>query len=165
MCKYLAEHSEKTLLSDKQWSRIDGELCRVMEFTPMMGCSVENGMVIDKLKGATPYASVTLECETLKEKTTGYITHKVDFKNLWEVFNNRTISTQSEEVLLYWTKKHYSNVISKILSFSMPKVIVSVCPRGTYERSYGVKLVPGDEAMVVVCILMPRFYRKPDVIK
>ena len=70
------EQSYNSLLNDSQWSVIDGEMCRVIDFTPISG-TFKNGQV-SSLDKSNPYASVTLECKKLPPKTTGFITHKDD---------------------------------------------------------------------------------------
>ena len=124
MDKIIAED----LLKDSQWSAIDGELCRVVDFVPI--ASVEAGKIF--AIGKTPYASVVLECEKWPTKIKGFITHKMDFIHLWTAFKERTIK-QDEEVIVVWSKKHSKNIIYKIFSTFMPKLWVMVCPRGAFE--------------------------------
>jgi len=124
------EQSNNSLLNDSQWSVIDSEICRVIDFTPLSG-SVRDGKVssVDK---TTPFASVTLECKKLPTKTTGFITHKDDFFHLWSAFKERRVN-QDEEVLIIWTKKQYKNIIYRALSASMPKLWVMICPKNAFE--------------------------------
>lgn len=76
--------SELTLLRDSDWGVIDGELCRVIDFVPMS--LIKDGKVL-ALNKTTPYASVRLECKKFPgQKITGFITHKLDFVNLWKAF-------------------------------------------------------------------------------
>ncbi|NQU77355.1 hypothetical protein HQ544_01520 [Candidatus Falkowbacteria bacterium] len=124
------EQSEVTLLKDSQWSVIDGELCRVIDFVPWG--LFKNGEVL-ALNKTTPYASVHLECKKLPGiKITGFIYHKMDFTHLWMAFKERTIK-QGEEVLIIWSKRHYKNIFYKIFSAFMPKLWVMVCPKGAFE--------------------------------
>jgi len=126
------EQSNNSLLNDSQWSVIDGEFCRVIDFTPLSG-SVRDGQV-SSLDKTTPYASVTLECKKLPSKTTGFITQKNDFLHLWLAFKERGVN-QDEEVLIIWTKKQYKHIIYKVLSASMPKLWVMICPKNAFEIS------------------------------
>ncbi len=64
------------MLKDSEWSLINGEPCKVINFTPLS--SVENGKVV-ALNKTEPYASVTLECKKLPQQTKGFICHKLDF--------------------------------------------------------------------------------------
>ena len=120
--------TDKDLLKDSQWSVIDGEFCRVIDFVPM--ASIKEGKIfaIDK---TTPYASVLLECKRLPTKVTGFITNKIDFMHLWSAFKEKGVK-QNEEVLILWSKKHYKKVY-KIFSAFLPRLWVMVCPRGAFE--------------------------------
>ena len=121
--------SEITLLKDSDWSVIDSEPCRVIEFTPWG--FVKNGKVT-ALSGTTPYASITIECKKVPKEITGFITHKMDFLHLWAAFKERTIK-QSEEVIIFWSKKHYKVKLLRLFSGPWPKLWVMVCQKGAYE--------------------------------
>jgi len=135
------EQAEIILRKDKEWSLIDSELCLVTDFSPLAGSTVEDGIVISPEKNV-PYASTILECKRTDEKITGYICHEIDFLHLWAAFRERRIDEEKEEVLIYWSAKHYTNIIAKMLSAPMlfllggtplPKIVVMVCPKGTYR--------------------------------
>jgi len=113
----------------EEWSLIDSELCKVIDFTPQ--AAVKNGKVLAH-NISEPYASVTLECKKIPAIITGYITHKVDFIHLWAAFKERTIK-QDEEVIIVWTTKCYKNIIYRKLSHTMPKLIIMVCPKKAFE--------------------------------
>lgn len=127
--KDIKEPSEITLLKDSQWSLVDGEICRVLDFNPMMS-EVKNGKVLS-LDRTAPYASIHLECKKLPGIITGFITNKTDIIHLWMAFKERTIQ-QNEEVLIFWTKKHYKSY-AKLFSIFLPKMWVMVCPKGAFE--------------------------------
>jgi len=115
---------ELSLLTDREWSVIDGEACRVLEFIPY-GCITE-GRIIAGMTG--PYASIILECKNIQGTITGYITHRIDFRHLWEVFEERTIQ-ENEEVIIIWTKQHYK--IKSLRYFrGFPKLWVLVHRKG-----------------------------------
>ena len=147
------ESQEVTLLKDKDWSAIDGELCRVLEFTPL-GAVVEDGQVKAASK-SLPYASVVIECPKIQGRVTGYISHKTDFAMLWAAFNERTqvkgvkveiayepngnpvfVAKQgvatNEEVWLVWTQKNYI-IRVRLMNKFFPRLIVMVSPKGAYE--------------------------------
>ncbi len=146
------ESQEVTLLKDSDWSAIECEICRVLEFTPLMA-EVKDGRVKTSNPNM-PYASVVIECPVIQGEAKGFITHKVDFAMLWAAFNERTqvkgaraealyepngnpafakhgVATD-EEVWLVWTKKSYIGAIGLMNKF-LPSFIVSVCPKGAYE--------------------------------
>lgn len=119
--------SDIILLKDKNWSLVDGELCKVIDFKPFG--SIKDGKVITSTN-SKPYASITVECKKLSKRTTGFITHRIDFIHLWKAFNEKK---EDNEVVIVWTVKHYKNFLYKLLSFMMPKLIVWVCQKGAYE--------------------------------
>jgi hypothetical protein len=120
---------EVTLISDKEWSIIDAEFCRVVDFSPL-GASIKNGQVITANK-VLPYATITIECRKFPTYVKGYIYHKIDFQHLWAAFKERTIK-QDEEVLIFWSKKHYKSYV-KVLSAFMPRLWVMIFPKEAYE--------------------------------
>jgi hypothetical protein len=126
------------LVKDKEWSIIDGEACRVSHFTPF--ASVEKG----KIKNArltTPYACISLECIKLTHEAKGYITHKVDFINLWEAFKVRGIN-EEEEIIVTWTQKNYKKYYKAFSFVGLPKLIIWICHKGSYEIMNGVDKKP-----------------------
>lgn len=122
------KQTELSLIKDNQWSAIDGELCRVIDFSPRY--SIKEGKVLSINKW-TPYASVTIECKKFPEEITGFVCHKIDFLHLWSAFKERGIK-QNEEVLILWSKKHY-NKLYKIFTAFLPRLWVMICPKGTFE--------------------------------
>ncbi|MCX5997114.1 MAG: hypothetical protein NTV42_05765 [Chloroflexi bacterium] len=126
--------SKFVLWKDKEWSQIDGEPCRVVYFGPL-GSRVDIDGEIQAMDKFTPYASVTIECKKLGKNVRGYITHKIDFANLWAAFEDRKVK-ENEEVIIIWTQKHYkvgSWLGRKLYSAFMPKIWVMVCHRGAFE--------------------------------
>jgi len=110
---------EIVLLTDKQWSIIDGETCRVVDFIPMN---------FDK---SVPYACITIECKKVG-KIRGYITHRTDFKHLFMAFKERTIK-ENEEVLIFWSKEHYKLKLLTLLHNFLPKLRVMICKKGAFN--------------------------------
>jgi hypothetical protein len=122
------KQSEVSLLKDSQWSVIDSEPCRVIEFTPT--ASVQNGKVLAPNK-TEPYASVVLECKKIPNIIKGFICHKMDFQHLWAAFKERGIQ-QNEEVVIFYSKKHLKS-FAKIFSAFMPRLWVMICQKGAFE--------------------------------
>lgn len=117
------------LRKDNEWSVIDSEPCKIIEFTPM--ASVIDGKV-SALNIGMPYASITIECKKIQGKITGFVTHKRDFLNLWAAFKERTVK-DNEEVIILWSKKHYKIKWLKFFSGFFPKLWVMVCQKGTFD--------------------------------
>jgi hypothetical protein len=111
---------------------LDGEICRVIEFTPL--AAVE-GTEVKSLGRGVPYAAIEIESPVLAEPTTGYVTHKLDFHHLWQAFNVRGVA-DDEEVIVFWRKSALKG-IARWLSRNMPGLIVWVCRKGAYEVATG----------------------------
>ncbi len=126
-----SKKAQITLLSDKQWSIIDGELCRVVSFTPLVGY-VENGEVRG-VDTRTPYASITIECKKIPHRIKGFITHKLDFKNLWHALKERELGNE-EEAIIVWSKSSYRLSLLNYLPGFWPKVKITICPKGFWDR-------------------------------
>ena len=156
------ENNEKEiiLLKDSEWVDIDSEACRVINFSPL--ATIENG----KIKSpnlSQPYCALTLECDKLSSNATGYITHKIDFSNLWEVFKVRKLH-EKEEVIIYWTQKNYKKGWMKHLGATLPKLIVWVCRKNTYDALINPDYFKlGGEAWFD--FIRPMVELKPDVMK
>ena len=119
---------ELSLLKDREWSVIDGEPCRVIEFSPL-SCIKEGKILGEK---SLPYAVIILECKKVQEVIRGYVTNKTDFINLWKVFKERTIK-ENEEVIICWTKQHYKYRWLRYFSVIYPKLRILVCRKGHLE--------------------------------
>lgn len=141
------------LLKDDDWSAVDGELCRVLEFTPLVETEREGHVKASISK--TPYASVVIECEKTRGNVKGFITHKVDFSMLWAAFNKplqirgvrMEISCDPEqgesarEVWFIWTKKRYKR-LAGLFKAILPRLIVMVCPKGAYDLATNPNIRP-----------------------
>lgn len=120
--------TEITLLRDSEWAKIDGEVCRVIDFNPL--AIVKNGKIrrVDMM----PYASITFECKKVPEKISGFINYREDFQHLLTAFKERGVK-DDEEVIFVWSRNHYTFKWVKIFSFLLPKLRVMICPKGAYK--------------------------------
>ena len=125
-------NNEKTVtfLTDKQWSIIDGEYCRLTEFIPLVGY-VENGEV-KSTDSRTPYGTITIECKKNPQKITGCITHKLEFLNLWRALKERELKP-NEEVIIVWSKKNYKSILAKLTSIAQPKLRIVICSDSIWD--------------------------------
>lgn len=159
---------EITLLKDEEWSLIDGEFCRAIDFVPMGG-SVKDGKVI-AMDMTTPYAFIHIECKKIPEKITGFITHKIDFVNLWNAFRERGVK-ESEEVLIMWSIRRYKSKIIKFLAQikflcrMMPKVWVMICHKNAFERLTDNNYQPELQGEARAKAMLPIVDWKPDVME
>jgi hypothetical protein len=148
---------------DSEWSVIDGDPCKVIEFTPL--ATIENGKVVS-LNKAEPYASVILECKKLPGQTKGFIFHKMDFIHLWVAFKDRGVSN-NEEVIIIWSTKHYRYKFLKSLSIIYPKIWVMIWPKGTWEVMVSLSRKPEltDEAIWNTLGTGPLAEWKPEIME
>lgn len=119
---------EIVLLTDKNWSIIDAEVCRVIDFTPLV--PFKNGKIFSHL--TMPYASIAIECKKINKKIKGFITHKLDFIHLWMAFKERTIK-ENEEVIIFWSIRNYKYKLLRFFPGLFPKLWVMICPKGAFE--------------------------------
>jgi len=134
----------KAFRKDSDWSEIDGEVCRVLEFTPLKAMVVNKK--VESADLSIPYARVVFECSKLDGKATGYITHKIDFAMLHaacveladvpdvhaEVGREPKTGKPETEVWMVWTTKRYKLLVGTVKLF-MPKLTVSLYPKGAYD--------------------------------
>jgi len=143
-----SEHSEVPLIGrDIPWEAIEGEFCRIKHFTPL--AIVESGKV-ESASTMLPYASLRVELPDLSEhpdyqqKLKGIILphealmpvmHKLDFRNLWEVFKETGINTEIMEVLVVYAPLKRRK-LTKLFSGVLPSLVIQVYPKGSLERLY-----------------------------
>mgnify|MGYP001616216101 CR=1 FL=1 len=122
-------NTEIVLLRNSEWDTIDGRACRVVNFVPM-GSTIKNNKFFAVTREIL-HAFVTLEVEGLSNNVTGYITHKIDFINLWKAFEETRLR-KDMEVIIFWNKKHLKR-LAKIFSLLMPRLWVAVCRKESFE--------------------------------
>ncbi|MBS0478002.1 MAG: hypothetical protein JSR79_01725 [Proteobacteria bacterium] len=118
----------KTLGNDRDWASVDGDICRVVKFSPLATISA------DRIEGQgwnKPYAFVTIESRRFASGAIGVIAHKLDFRHLWMAFYDYGL-TDAEEVNIAWTKSTLRGPW-KFLSGFAPGLAVMICKAGAYE--------------------------------
>lgn len=124
------ETKELIILKNKDWDIIKEQWLRVIEFVPWG--KIENDKIM-ALDSRAPYASITVECKKFPQNVTIFITHKIDFRNLWEALKERP-SNKNEEVLIMCPSK-YSKKIFKLFSLgAFPKMVMMIYPKGSFEK-------------------------------
>lgn len=118
---------------DIPWENIEKDDLRVKDFTPF--ALVEQG----KIKSPStllPYASLLVESPILPNEATLPVVHKVDFRNLWEVFKERGVKPEEEVVVFYAPSRG-------ILSTLKPKLHIYIYPKGHQEKIHNPKFESG----------------------
>lgn len=149
-----------SMRKDSEWSVIDGEPCKVIEFTAL--ATIENGKVIAPNK-AEPYASVILECKKIPQQTKGFICHKMDFQHLWVAFKERGVRG-NEEVIIFYSKKHLKSY-AKLFSVFMPRLWVMICSKGAFELMTNPQSRPDLQGETRFLAERPIAEWKPEVMK
>jgi len=155
------QQENNIMRKDSDWSVIDGEPCRVIDFTPL--ASVENGEVVTP-DITTPYALVTLECKKMPSMIKGFVTNKMDFIHLWTAFKERGVS-DNEEVIICWTTKHYKNEFLNSLSLFLPKMWVMICHKGALEIMVNPHCKPELTGEALAKAIMPIVEWKPEIME
>jgi hypothetical protein len=158
------KESEIALLKDEEWRVIDGEVCRVVDFFPLMGSFVDERGEVRSPTSSFPYASITFDNKKLGNNITGYITHKIDFGNLWAAFRERGVK-QNEEVVFIWTRRGYKFVVPKLTSIGMPKLYVMIWSKGAFEYFINPKYKPDITGNERLLAWKPLISWKPEVMK
>jgi len=152
--------AETILRKDSEWSVIDGEPCKVIEFTP--SAIIKNGRVV-ALNKNEPYASVVLECKKLSQQTKGFIYHKMDFQHLWAAFKERGVR-ENEEAIIFYSKKRLKSY-AKLFSVFMPRLWVMICPKGAFELMADPNNRPELQGEARFLAELPIVEWKPELIK
>lgn len=126
---------EFELVTDKHWSKIEGQIIWVVTFQPLGGARVdEEGKVIMPSK-VSMYAEVVVQARLNGRQmlVRGYISHKVDFKTIWDAFSSSSLRLE-EQVLAVWTRDHYRHRFNRRHTRMSPKLIAFVAEKDTLER-------------------------------
>jgi len=110
---------------------IEKEFCRVIHFIPF--ATLESGK-IEQISRISPYASLLLESQVLRQEATLPIIHKDDFKVLWGVFKERGINSDEEVLIVY--ERFGNKGLKKSLSPIMPSLHVWIYQKGHLEKIY-----------------------------
>ena len=127
------------LLTDSEWGSVDGDACRVFQFSPF-GWPEEGRICVPK---RIPYAAIHFECTRVPGTIKGYITHRVDFLHLWQAFIERGVR-DDEEVVVYWTIQNYKFKWLRYFSVIFPKLWVTISHKGFFEFMKGHREVRGQ---------------------
>lgn len=136
----MSEHSEVPIIGrDIPWDTIKQQYCRVKHFTFI--AVVESG----KVKAPSPilpYASLLVESPFFFKEASLPVLHKLDFRNLWEVFMERKVygdtrdygaGTEMEVLVVYDPLKRRK--LTKFLPQGfLPSLLIELYPKGTLER-------------------------------
>jgi hypothetical protein len=148
------------MLKDIDWQVIEGDVCRVVDFTSM--AEIKNGKA-KAVNRATPYAAVTFECTKFLQQVNGFICHKLDFMNLSEAMQEK-LRRENTEVLMFWNKKQLRGY-ARLFSSIMPRFCFMLCPIGAYELITNDAHMPELRGEARFLAMRPILEWTPEVIK
>ena len=96
------------------FEKIDGHLLKLINFIPQ------------EKSFFNPYAFATVEGTAFQGIATLPLFQRTDFKNLSDAWQVRK---EDEEILIFWSEKHYSNILFKLFSSIFPKLWIRICPK------------------------------------
>lgn len=112
--------------------KIDGELSRVIEFSPI--ASIKDGE-LHAPPVPSPYGILVVEYGKMPHKKLKWlVAHKTDFMHLWEIFKERGVK-ESEEVLIEYDSRR-RKILTKLLFWCMPQMHFYIYPKGFFESLY-----------------------------
>ena len=117
---------------DIDWTKFEKVFCRVEHFTPL---GTIEGAKVRGSRGA-PYALLMVDSPWLAERSLMPVGHREDFRNLWDIFEQRGVG-EGEEVLLSYTPFFRDEF--KWLRFLrpwLPRLYAAIYPRGHLEEVY-----------------------------
>jgi len=119
----------KTIGKDIPWKAIEKEDCRVLDFEPI--ATIQKGEIKDVSK-FVPYAVLLIESPKLPKGAMLPVSHREDFRNLWKVFMERTVSPE-EEVIVFYMPFFKKRILNILLSTLMPKLHIHLYTKGWQE--------------------------------
>lgn len=125
-----SESSELLVGRDIPWEDLEGQYMRVNDFNFL--AKVELGKIKED-RFPKPYGFISVECPKLPCQAIMPIFHKLDFKNLWEVFRQRKLSPSEEVLVAYAPIRHG---LLKPLSRTLPNLVIRIYPKGRLEQVY-----------------------------
>lgn len=123
---------------DIPWETIRGEACRVKRFLPFG--QVVNGRVKGPGLTSMPYAVLAVESPKLTQEARLPVVHKEDFRNLWDVFEQRGVSTEEEVLVIY--EPFVRRGVIRFLSRVVPSLHIYIFPARHLEEAHDPNFKP-----------------------
>lgn len=118
---------------DIPWEQVEGEFLRIVDFTPF--ATIE-GAKVKAPEAPLPYALAKVESPKLERMAAMPIAHRVDFRNLWEIYH-QGVSSEEEVLVTYYP--HYKGLLRLANALGhLPKFAISIYPRGALDKIYEV---------------------------
>jgi hypothetical protein len=130
------EGGESTPVLGKQiaWETVKGDCFRVKGFSKFASMT---GRRVNQPSVPFLYALLTVECPKLPGEASILVSNKVDFKHLWELYEERRVG-DDEEVLLFYHPlgKKRLGKLGRLMKSFLPCLDILVYPKGHLEEMY-----------------------------
>ena len=114
-----------------QWGQIEGDLFRVMRFTPM--ATAAGGKVTESV-GRMPYGLLKVESPILNQPARIPVNHRDEFLNLWDIYQDGDGMKEGTELLVSYLP--YRGFLGFLTRMIQPRLHLRVHPAGELERYY-----------------------------
>lgn len=126
------------------WESIAKEVFRVQDFTPF--ANIEGEKVVSHSK-LLPYASLTVEDLMNSELLSMPVLHRIDFRNLWAIFNRNMLAGNCLYVsyVPLEAKEYRSFLLNSTIRLTgniMPQLALITAPKGIEMMDQSGKLSP-----------------------
>jgi hypothetical protein len=128
-----ADKRSPTLGKEIPWERVKGHIFRVKSCH--FFASIENGTVKAPPVGA--YAVLVVECPkcpSLTGEALVMVSHKVDFKHLWELYKQRQVADDEEVMVGYGPVGERG--LGKLFRTFLPFLTIWAVPKGHFDELY-----------------------------
>jgi hypothetical protein len=122
-------YEDKPLIGkDIQWDLIEQDFLRVSDLTPF---ATVDGKKVKSVDPSMPYALLGVDSLKLKHEAILPIAHQVDFRNVWESYQQ--LGDDEELLVTYYPEyKGLLRLLNKI--GHLPKLAISIYPSGSLEK-------------------------------
>ena len=121
---------------DIPWSTVEGQLCKVIVFVPIS--TIESGKIKEPAMKLA-YGGVTVEVmgfesRNIPKQIVLPVLHRLDFRNLWYLYEERGVGPQ-EEVLISYDPLKRKKIIG-LFHRSLPSLPIKVYRCGSIQLIY-----------------------------
>lgn len=114
-----------------QWNEIEGDLFRVIRFTPM--ATAAGGKVTESV-GGMPYGLLEVESPILNQSARVPVNHRDEFLNLWDIYQGGTGIPEGAELLVSYLP--YRGFLGFLTRMFQPRLHLRLRATGELERYY-----------------------------
>jgi len=94
--------------------------------------SIQDGAIQSDQTGS--YAALGVECPTLTREALIVVSNEIDFRHLWELYEDRLVADDEEVLLVHVPADHEG--IGRLVAKSLPCLDIMVYPKGHFKQAY-----------------------------